>query len=285
MSVEYEFTPGSSWGAASPPRVVRVVIESWSGDEPIVRGYANLTDAERALRDAAEVHLDAVGGYAHALVRIEWSDGASHRAEINVDAEGRGWRADGLIKGFLLDQGLDLTREPEADLRAWGAELRHRLLRDTGANAAPSEWKAWSDSLAFIPSDGAPPPPLDAVIVAVSETSEPPKVGTAWGSLAQGDAAVARFVAARRAAHRGGYVHVTVAWRDGMRFRTWGSVADLAARPLVLVNEMDACARYIASAAFADRNARIVPRRPLEPQRAWARELVRRAAVLAGGAR
>lgn len=286
MSVEYEIRTGTSWREErsvyeGPPVISRVEIETWGGDEPIARGYPTLTAAERALQDAADAHLEAVGGRVEALVRVEWVDGASHRASIELDAATvASGRAFGLIKGHLMRQGVAFMASTDALRRAWGTEVRQRLANDKSDPDSVAEIEAWHASLAFIPSDGAAVPPIEAVVVAVGDDLEPlpDQPGDAWPTLAAADAAIARYVAARRRARRGGYAHVRVRWADGMQFRVWGSVATLAQRRLVLAEYMADHARYIASDTFAERNARTLPRRPLEPQRAWARELLRRVA-------
>ncbi len=283
--IDYEIHPGTSDRTTrtvydAPPAIRRVRIDDWSGDAAITGSYAHLWDAEEALRRAVRADLDAMGGRVVALVTVEWTDGASHETSVEIGrpASGLAQAASfGFIKAHLMRQGKRfIDAEDDPVLQAWGAELRTRLASDRSDPETRAADQAWANDHAFS-SSGAGSPPVSSVTV----THEPETSRAATADYASiDDAEVA--LRGLRGVH---VVGVRVAWADGLRISVWDSLVNVheaQRNPDGYIRpEIAAQARRILAEDYAEKNARTLPRRPLEPQRHWARELLRRIALAA----
>jgi hypothetical protein len=68
---------------------------------------------------------------ARIVVRVAWDDGAEQRATLEIDAPTvRERAAFGLIKWHLMELGRTLLTANSVRARAWGGEVRHRLVQD-----------------------------------------------------------------------------------------------------------------------------------------------------------
>lgn len=281
--IDYEFHPGTSDRTTrtvydAPPAINRVRIDDWSGDAAITGSYARLWDAEEALRRAVRADLEAMGGRVVALVTVEWADGASHETSVEIGRSASALTQDasfGFIKTHLMRQGKRfLDAVGDRDLQSWGAELRARLATDRSSPEARAEDQAWADDHGFSASHGDAPPLSSVTVTHEPETSR--AVAAEHASIDSAETALRGL----RGVH---VVGVRVAWADGLRISVWDSLANVheaQRQPGGYIRaEIAAQAHRILADDYAEKNARTLPRRPLEPQRHWARELLRRIAL------
>lgn len=284
--------PGSSDRALrsvydTAPTITAVEIERSDRAEVPIATFPTLTAAEDAIRAAfvARPFRDWQDGV-RIVVRVAWDDDAEQRATLEINAPTvRERAAFGLIKWHLMELGRTLLTANSVRARAWGADVRHRLVQDRSTPQDVTADGAWRDSLRFLPTnDGAPPPAIASVIVAYGREYLPlPESpgGIRYASAAAADVAIAGFVKQSRAdRQRDAVISVLVTWVDGMAFRFWFLANDQGLRPSMpdgfLFRAMEDRAEAMLADAYAEKNARALPRRPLEPQQAWARELLRR---------
>ncbi len=291
--VEYEIQPGTSDRSTrgvhvAAPEISSVRFERSANPELPIGASASLWDAEQALRAAFERRRPVDGAAPVSTVfRVEWADGARHRATLPTDAATvRDDAAFGLLKAYLMRQGRAFADSADPALRAWGAELRHRLANDRSHPDALADVAAWRASLAFLPTGTGAPPVVADVVVALGADAlvpSPDDGGLVFDSIAAADAAIGQY--ARTAGPRapaGAIVAVRVTWVDGMRFTVWDPVPtvvrDLDGAAYIRA-QIERRARHILAEGYAEKNARTLPRRDLAPQRAWAAELLRRLAA------
>ncbi len=278
--IDYEIHPGTSDRTTrtvydAPPAISQVRIDDWTGDATITGSYAHLWDAEEALRRAVRADLDAMGGRVVALVTVEWADGASHETSIEIGRPTSAVARDasfGFIKAHLMRQGKRfIDTAGDAVLQAWGAELRARLASDRSDPATRAADQAWASEHAFASSG-----PGAVAVSSVTVTREPETSQAAVVEYPSIDAAE-RALRDLRDVY---VIGVRVAWADGLRISVWDSLANVheaQRRPDGFVRaEIAAQARRILADDYAEKNARTLPRRPLDVQRHWARELLRR---------
>ena len=281
--------PGSSDRALrtvydAAPRITAVEIERSERAEVPIATFPTLTAAEDAIRGAFEARpfrdwQDSV----RIVVRVAWDDDAEQRATLEIDAPTvRERAAFGLIKWHLMELGRKLLTVNSIRARAWGAEVRQRLVQDRSDPKHVAADAAWRDSLRFLPTaDGAPPEVAEVVVAFGNQYLPLPESpgGIRYASVAAADDAIAAFVRQSRA--RGdldGVITVRVSWVDGMAFECWFQANDSGLRPSLptIYRAMEAQAEPMLADTYAEQNARTIPRRPLAPQQAWARELMRR---------